>query len=77
MTYVDFKLSVLGVDLLNFHGLLGPFPGGFRTSGTTSIQFLVQFYTFLENLARISLAGAHSPHWSLGLSPPSGLVFMM
>ena len=28
-------------------------------------------------LKRAPPAGAHSPQWSLGLSPPSGLVFIM
>ena len=50
-----------GLDPKIFRGVLGPFLG-VSGPGTTSTQFLVQFYTFLENLARISLAGEYSPH---------------
>ena len=73
---VEFKTKYWGLDPKTFRGVLGPFLG-VSGPGTTSIQFLVQFYTFLENLARISLAGEYSPHGVQGYRTPEDVFVNM
>ena len=69
----------MGIVPLTFRGFLGPFQGdsGPRTTDFHSIPGPIIYSDFWKiwlgyTLARISLAGAHSPHWSLGLSPLAG-----